>query len=855
MFLTNLFKHWTYHVFSPGTVLREKYQAFKSLLIADKKAHELMAELEEIYHHNTKVDFKVIENKYDAFSECVGGIIEDLGRMSPSRYLDLKDYFKKFNFYIKFMLAPPEFKFSPPFSLPLSKIPFDNAVLSGNKALNLAMASQRLQLPIPKGFVITTNAFYYFIEFNNLRKFIDDILVNIKIHSTTSLDKSANVLTEKIMCATIPPDIEESVFQTFSSIEWDKGRNIRLALRSSAVAEDSQSSFAGQYRTVLNVTKNEILNAYKTVLASKYSAGALFYRISYGLSDVETPMAVLVLEMVDAEASGIICTMDIENTNSSRMQIHSIWGLGESLVGGEQSSDTITISLQKKQSPLIIKKKTGIQQTQMVFSKDSGTKIVSVREDRQDRPSLEDQNALKLADWGIRLENFFKEAQDIEWCRDQLGCFYLLQSRPLKKEEDHGKTMECHFEDVTNPVLISCGEMACSGIGSGKVFKAERESDLEKIPQGAVLVVRNAAPNYVKIIDKLNAVITDIGSKAGHFSSVAREFGVPMLVNTGNATKLLGHGKVVTVYADGRTVYDGIIPAMVESPCARKDLMSTSPFMSKLKYIMSFISPLRLIDPQDSSFVSHGVRSLHDIVRFAHEMAMREMFFLGKKRLRKIGDSKKLISEIPMLFYVLDVGGGLRKNPDNKKTVEIADLMSVPMKAVLRGLQHPGIHWSEFTHFNWAEYDKIVMNGGIINAESAMLASYAVISHDYLNLNLKFGYHFVILDVICGDQPENNYIQFRFSGGGGDMTKRMLRADFLKGILDRLGFKVSMKSDLVDAELKGDQKKIILQKLDMTGRLLGTTRLMDMYLKDSDMVSRYIEEFFNGRYHFASVEE
>ncbi|MCD6584910.1 MAG: hypothetical protein J7K96_04030 [Desulfobacteraceae bacterium] len=863
MHLTNLFKHWTYQVFSPGTVLRDKYEAFKSLLNADKKAHELMAELEEIYHSNAKVDFKVIENKYDAFAKCVGSIIEDLGRMSPSRYLDLKDYFKKFDFYIKFMLAPPAFKFSPPFTLPLNEIPLDNAVMSGNKALNLAMAAQKLALPIPKGFVITTHAFYYFIEFNNLRKFIDDILVKIDVDTIASIDNAADQLTKKIMDAQIPPDIEEAIFQTMDSIEWDNGSDIRLALRSSAVAEDSESSFAGQYRTVLNVGKEGVLNAYKTVIASKYCASALFYRISYGLSDIETPMAVLVLEMIDAEASGIIYTRELENSNSSCMQIHSIWGLGESLVGGEQSADTITVRLQEQQTPRIIKKTPGIQATQMVFSKDRGTEIVPIPIKKQALPSLEEQNALKLAEWGIKLEKFFTEAQDIEWCKDQQGRLFLLQSRPLKKEEKSREPVDCLFDDVSNPILVSGGEMACSGIGAGKVFNVERESDLEKIPQGAVLVARNASPHYVKVIDKLSAVVTDIGSKAGHFSSVAREFGVPTLVNTGNGTEILPHGKEVTVYSDDRTVYSGIVQSMVDSPCARRDLMATSPFMRKLKYIMSFISPLKLIDPHDPCFVSHGVRSLHDIIRFAHEMAMREMFLLGEKRVRKIGGSKKLISDIPMLLYVLDVGGGLRKAPDNKeltnkktdnkKTVEMADLESIPMMAVLNGLQHPGIHWSDFTHFNWAEYDKIAMSGGIISAESAMLASYAVISHDYLNLNLKFGYHFVILDVICGDQAENNYIQFRFSGGGDDMTKRMLRADFLKGILDRLGFKVSMRSDLIDAELKGEQKKIIMQKLDMIGRLLGATRLMDMYLKDSDMVSKYVEEFFNGRYHFASV--
>lgn len=853
MLITNLFKHWTYQVFAPGTVLREKYEAFKSLLDHDKRAHELMAELEEIYHNRTKVDFKVIEDKYDEFSGCVSGIVEELAKMCPTRYLDLKDYFKKFNFYVRFMLAPQEFNFSPPFTIPLNDISSDGLALVGGKALNLAIIGKKLQLPIPKGFVITTNAFYYFIEFNDLRKSIDEILVKLDIASTASLDAASQELIELIMDAQIPPDIEEAVFQTFRSVTWDKGRGVRIALRSSAVAEDAKSSFAGQYKTVLNVGEDGIVDAYKEVIASKYSSRALFYRISYGLSDVETPMAVLALEMVDAESSGIIYTNDLEDPNSSSINIHSIWGLGELLVGGEISPDIINIEKEKKLR--ITQKKTGTKPRQMVFSQDNTTEIIPVYDDKKKLPSLDNASALELAGWGMKLEGFFKEPQDIEWCKDRGGHLFLLQSRPLKVEETNGETIECNFEDVENAVLVSGGERACSGVGAGKVFRIDRESDLEKLPEGAVLVARNTSPHYVKVIDKLNAVVTDIGSKAGHFSSVAREFGVPTLVNTGVATTNLPEGREVTVYADGKVVYDGIVPSMLESPCARRDLMSDSPFVRKLRYVMSFISPLKLLDPQDASFVPHGVRSLHDIIRFAHEKAVQEMFHIGEKRIRKIGGAKKLLSEIPMLFYVVDVGDGLRQDLADNKTVMIDDILSIPMTAVFRGLNHPEIHWSQFTHFDWAEYDKIVMSGRIISAESAMFASYAILSHDYLNLNLRFGYHFVILDVICGDIPEDNYILFRFSGGGADIAKRMLRADFLNGILDRLGFKVDMKIDLVDGELKGGEKKSIEQTLDIIGRLLGATRLMDMYLRDSSMVESYVEEFMNGRYHFATVEE
>jgi pyruvate,water dikinase len=278
--------------------------------------------------------------------------------------------------------------------------------------------------------------------------------------------------------------------------------------------------------------------------------------------------------------------------------------------------------------------------------------------------------------------------------------------------------------------------------------------------------------------------------------------------------------------------------------------------MRKLKYIISFISPLRLIDPNSKSFTPEGCRSLHDIIRFSHEKAVQEMFFIGggRKGSRRKG-ARKLISEIPMLFYVLDVGGGLRKNLGNQKEVRVEDIASVPMRAVFSGLKHPNINWSAFTHFDWEEYDKIVMSGGIISADSAQFGSYAVLASDYLNLNLRFGYHFVILDTICGEKADENYILFRFTGGGGDAHGKSLRAKFIGDVLQRLEFNVDIKGDLVDGQLREGDRSVITEKLDMVGRLLGATRLMDMYLKDTGQVEDYVKDFMSGRYHFSTVEE
>jgi pyruvate,water dikinase len=492
----------------------------------------------------------------------------------------------------------------------------------------------------------------------------------------------------------------------------------------------------------------------------------------------------------------------------------------------------------------------------MVMSPNNTPEIIAVESIKAKQVSLGDETILRLAKWGLKLESYYQEPQDIEWCTDKQGSTYILQSRPLKSHEfQQTQTVECTFENIDNKVLISGGEQASSGIATGKVHRIEHESDLEDLIEGAVLVARNASPRYVKVMNKLNAVVTDTGSTAGHFASVAREFGVPTLVNTGNAFDTLPAGQEVTVHPEGRRVYEGVVDVMLESPCARRNLMVDSPFMRKLEYVMGFVSTLVLVDPDDESFRPQQCRSLHDIIRFCHEKAVQEMFHISENRVRKLGGAKKLQSKIPMQFFVLDVGGGLNGPMENRKEIDIDEISNDSMKAVFKGLGHPDILWDGFTHFDWAEHDRIVMNGGIISPKATMFASHAILSDVYMNLNLRFGYHFVILDAYSGPRAEDNYILFRFSGGGADFHQRSLRADFLSKILQSLDFEVNIKSDLVDGQLKGIDRNATLGKLDMVGRLLGATRLMDMYLKDESDVDGFVADFMAGRYHFGIIDD
>lgn len=849
MLSKNLFKYWSYQLFSPTMVLREKYDGFKSLLSNDKRAHELMAELEEIYYNQLRVDFSVIANLCGELSRRVSGMVEDLSKICPSRYSDLGLFYQKIDSYIHFMFTAKGTGPSPPWTMPLSAISTDAQTRVGGKAYNLAAIARELHLPVPPGFVVTTGAYIYFLESNDLRRSIDDGLSRLDINSTASLDAISLEITEMILAAHIPPDMADSILSSFRAFSHSEDGQVKLAMRSSAVGEDSQASFAGQYRTVLNVDESNILDAYKKVIAGKYSHRAMYYRINYGLADNETPMAVLALKMIDARASGIIYTADLQNQKSDLLKIHAIWGLGELLVSGKSSSDIFAIS--RSNHARIVERKIGRQYEQMKLSPNSKPEIMALGSSKINQPSIDDQTILRLADWGLRLETFYQEPQDIEWCIDYQGNTYILQSRPLKTHEfQPAQTVECTFENIDNKVLISGGEQASSGIAAGKVHRIEHEADLDNLIEGAVLVAKNASPRYVKVMNRLNAVVTDTGSTAGHFASVAREFGVPALVNTGNAYDTLPAGQEVTVHPEGGTVYEGVVDAMLESPCARRNLMADSPFMRKLEYVMDFVSPLTLVDPDDDSFVPQKCRSLHDIIRFCHEKAVQEMFHISENRVRKLGGAKKLQSKIPMQFFVLDVGGGLKGPIDKRKEIRIEEIANDSMRAVFKGLGHPDIQWEGFTHFDWAEHDRIVMNGGIISPKATMFASHAVLSDVYMNLNMRFGYHFVILDVLCGPRAEDNYILFRFSGGGADFYQRSLRADFLSKILQSLDFEVNKKSDLVDGQLKGIDRNAAHDKLDMVGRLLGATRLMDMYLKEESDVDGFAADFMAGRYHF-----
>jgi pyruvate,water dikinase len=450
---------------------------------------------------------------------------------------------------------------------------------------------------------------------------------------------------------------------------------------------------------------------------------------------------------------------------------------------------------------------------------------------------------VRLARWGLRLEELAGRPQDIEWCQDEQGNLYLLQSRPLNTgtlTREPGET-EIESREIANPLLLEGGVTASPGQGMGQVCLVQGEENLAKVPEGVVLVSPTLPPAFAGIIQRLRAVVADCGSRASHFAMVAREYGLPVIVGARKATKLLPPGRVVTVDASHCRVYLGEVESLPGQPHQPRAVAAT-PFFTRLQRVMEFVSPLHLTDPASPGFAPQGCRSLNDLVRFVHEKGMVEMFSLVDRHGRGLGRARRLDTDLPLVMYVLDLENGISPEAGPGKDVRPQFITSEPMRACWQGLSHPDVAWDKsLLHIDWEEFDRV--SAGLMSLRSAALASYAIISRDYLHLVLRFGYHFAVLDTLCREDPEANYITFRFKGGGGSFENRLLRIQLIQIILEWAGFVVHTRGDLLEARFQRREASRILSRLTLLGLLQGKTRLLDIILTSSEQVLQLAEDF------------
>lgn len=407
-------------------------------------------------------------------------------------------------------------------------------------------------IPVPNGFVVTSKAYYDFVEATSLKQKILTELSGLNIQDSKKLMAASEHIKTAILSAEMPKKLEGQIKDYYHQLsgEFDK----YVAVRSSATAEDlPDASFAGQQETYLNIKgyKKVIKNVQKC-WASLFESRAIFYRTEKGFNHMKVGIAVPVQLMVQSEVSGIMFTVNPLTNSTEEVSIEAAYGLGQPVVSGELTPDQYVVN---KKSGNITYKNVAKQTWQLTLSDDKAP----VSKKYQEKQKLTDSRIKELADIGMKIEKHYGNPQDIEWGMEG-KVLYIVQSRPvttLKKSKSMAKSGE--IDEHLRAKLLLEGLGASPGAASGAVKIVKSPKEIDKVLEGDVLVAEMTNPDYVPAMRKACAIVTDKGGRTSHAAIVSRELGVPAVVGCGNATTLLHSGEVISVDGAEGKVYEGDI--------------------------------------------------------------------------------------------------------------------------------------------------------------------------------------------------------------------------------------------------------------------------------------------------------
>jgi len=831
------------------TLLREKFVHFRRLLDNNNLALATMADMEEKASGDFLFDTGYLNTQIQTLSRAVSGMIEALHRLTQDRYrqLDLV-YNEILANTLQTLKAGPALPATPPI-LWLEQLSQEMAASCGAKMANLGEIRNRLQLPTPRGFVITASAYQHFLSQTGLATQIESILQEADVKDLRSLETISQQIRAMIAAASLPPDLAAALKAAAATFQERS-----VAVRSSAVGEDTESSFAGQFATLLNVPPAAIVDHYKAVVASKFTPQAIFYWKYRGFSLHELPMAVGCLEMVAARASGVMFSLNPQAPAEQTIVITAVWGLGKFAVDGSVSPDIF--ELKKEAGFPLVAQRLGQKLKALHPLPGGGLQEVALSPDEAAQPCLNREQLQTLADLACRLEEHFQGPQDIEWALSAAGEIVLLQSRPLRLSAPAFQGQRPEKPQVTVPPLLSQGVRAVGGVAAGPVFILRRDEEIPTIPPGSVVVLRQPSSRLVQVMDRLAAILTEVGSPTDHMTILAREFQVPTLVDVKGVRQTLQPGQVVTVDADLAVIYPGSRTELLSKSVAPPEPWRQDPVFSRLKSVLAHISPLHLLDPASPDFTPGACRTFHDLTRFCHEKAMDAMFQLDVEASSQAKGVSRFRSDLPINLVVLDLGGGLRE--PGKPLISEADVTSPPFLALMQGFCHPDVRWAGQVAVDFKGFISVFANTLYDqNKADTTLGgkSFAIITDSYVNLNSRLGYHFGLVDAYVCEERNDNYITFQFKGGAASLERRERRAQLLALLLEDMGFKAQAISDLVRGRLVKYSQEETIKILVQVGTLLAFSRQLDLALASDAVMHKVLAAFQAGDYGLQSLHE
>ena len=461
-----------------------------------------------------------------------------------------------------------------------SELGSDDVPLVGGKNASLGEMVRELSaegVRVPDGFATTADAYRAFIEHNDLEPRMRELLES-RESGERSLAEAGEAIRDSIRGGEMPEELADAIRDGYRRLSEEAGReDLDVAVRSSATAEDlPEASFAGQLESYLNVSgEEELLETCRRCFASLFTDRAISYREEQGFDHMEIALSVGVQRMVrsDRAGSGVLFTLDTDTGFPDVVLINAAWGLGENVVQGTVNPDQYSVFtpfLDRDGVVPIIEKTRGDKEMKMVYADgdEERTRNVETTEEERLAHVLDDDEILRLARWGDAIERHYGRPMDVEWAQDgETGELFVVQARPeTVQSRREAKTLRTYH-------LEERGERLCTGLSIGDAVAAgpvqviESARNIGRFEEGSVLVTDRTDPDWVPIMKKAAAIVTDRGGRTSHAAIVSRELGVPAVIGTGDATRALEGGREVTVScAEGHEgyVYDGILDFAVD---------------------------------------------------------------------------------------------------------------------------------------------------------------------------------------------------------------------------------------------------------------------------------------------------
>ncbi len=477
--------------------------------------------------------------------------------------------------------------------------------LVGGKTASLGEMYQTLRplgVLIPNGFAITTDAYRDMLQRAQAWQPLHELLAELKVDDPQDLTRRAQRAREIVYAAGLPEDLRTQILAAYRRLREESEQPISVAVRSSATAEDLPTmSFAGQQDSFLNIQgEARLLDACRRCFASLFTDRAIHYRVDNGFDHFKVALSIAVQKMVRADlaASGVMFTLDTESGFRDVVLITGSYGLGENIVQGAVEPDEFVVFkptfLTGRRA--VLRHTLGRKQIRMIYAEEAAhepTLNVATTPEERERFCLSDEEVLVLADYAIKIEQHYSRQakrampMDIEWAKDGIdGHLYIVQARPETSASRRRETTLEEYRLGTTPEPIVTGYAVGARIAGGTVRLIKSVAEIGTFRPGEVLVTDSTTPDWEPIMHRAAAIVTNRGGRTCHAAIVAREFGIPAVVGTANATERLSSGQFVTVScAEGELgrVYAGKIPFEIR----RTDLATLARPHTKMMLILA----------------------------------------------------------------------------------------------------------------------------------------------------------------------------------------------------------------------------------------------------------------------------